>query len=146
MSRLRKHLNFFDSFILVVFRRTTRQFRLFDFRSLIPLQHVHEPFDMVDHLTLPCISLLGISRPRIETEPRTSSTSSVSCIVRITSYTPLLRNFSRPARVVDSNRSVWTWVERRTGSRSRTFVEGRNWSSGRRSSTSYDHPRWTSVN
>ena len=83
---------------------------------------------------------------RIERERRTSSTSSVSCIVRTTSYTPLPRSFSRPARVVQSNRSVWTWMERRAGSRSRTFVEGRNWSSGSRRSTSYDHHRQTFVN
>ena len=76
----------------------------------------------------------------------TSSALSVSCIVRTTSYTPLLRNFSRPARVVHSNRSVWTWVERRTGSRSRRFVDGRNWSSGRRRSTSYNNHQWMFVN
>ena len=141
MSRLRKHLNFLDPFVLIVSRRTTRHFHLFDLLRLIPLQHVYEPLDMVDHLIFPCNSLLGIPGHRIECQRRTSSTSSASCIVRTTSYTPLFRNISRPARVVQSNRSAWTWVERRAGSRSRTFVEGRNWSSGRRSSTSYNHHR-----
>lgn len=143
-SRLRKYLDFLDPFVLIVFRRTTWHFHPFDLRSFIPLQHVYKPLDMIDHLISPCIRLLVFYQ--IKCERHTSSTSSVSCIIRTTSYTPLLRKFSRPARVVHSNRSVWTWVERRTGSRSRTFVEGRNWSSGKRRSTSYNHHRWTFVN
>jgi hypothetical protein len=146
VSRLQNILNFLDPFVLIVFRWTTRHIHLFNLLLLVPLQHVYEPINMVDHLIFPCFSLPGISRYRIEREQRTSSTSSVSCIVRTTSYTPLSRSFSRPARVVQSNRSVWIWVERRAWSRSRIFVEGRNWSSGRRRSTSYKHHRWTFVN